>query len=171
MKEIIFQQLKRAIDKFYENEGRNLKLNVHEITHCHRLAYYFENFIREYDEENGTHYFLNYSVDLEFNRDAKGDPKRVMRDGKCENTRCDILLHSKGLCKPENLLVMELKKGNNEYLVDNDIKELRRMVSPVELESEDACIWAQWKFSGDKHKSLQVYTERTFHQRYLLVML
>lgn len=32
-------------------------------------------------------------------------------------------------------------------------------------------IAAQWKFSGDKHKSLQVYTERTFHQRYLLVML
>lgn len=30
---------------------------------------------------------------------------------------------------------------------------------------------AQWKFSGDKHKSLQVYTERTFHQRYPLVML
>ena len=29
----------------------------------------------------------------------------------------------------------------------------------------------QWKFSGDKHKSLQVYTERTFHQRYPLVML
>ena len=26
---------------------------------------------------------------------------------------------------------------------------------------------AQWKFSGDKHKSLQVDTERTFHQRYL----
>ena len=30
---------------------------------------------------------------------------------------------------------------------------------------------AQWKFSGDKHKSLQVYTERTFHLRYPLVML
>ena len=35
----------------------------------------------------------------------------------------------------------------------------------------DAKLMAQWKFSGDKHKSLQVYTERTFHQRYLLVML
>lgn len=34
-----------------------------------------------------------------------------------------------------------------------------------------AFLRAQWKFSGDKHKSLQVYTERTFHQRYLLVML
>ena len=32
-------------------------------------------------------------------------------------------------------------------------------------------IVAQWKFSGDKHKSLQVYTERTFHLRYPLVML
>ena len=32
-------------------------------------------------------------------------------------------------------------------------------------------IWAQWKFSGDKHKSLQVDTERTFHQRCPLVML
>ena len=32
-------------------------------------------------------------------------------------------------------------------------------------------ILAQWKFSGDKHKSLQVDTERTFHQRYPLVML
>ena len=30
---------------------------------------------------------------------------------------------------------------------------------------------AQWKFSGDKHKSLQVDTERTFHQRCPLVML
>ena len=30
---------------------------------------------------------------------------------------------------------------------------------------------AQWKFSGDKHKSLQVDTERTFHLRYPLVML
>ena len=32
-------------------------------------------------------------------------------------------------------------------------------------------IVAQWKFSGDKHKSLQVDTERTFHQRYPLAML
>ena len=32
-------------------------------------------------------------------------------------------------------------------------------------------VLAQWKFSGDKHKSLQVDTERTFHQRYPLAML
>lgn len=32
-------------------------------------------------------------------------------------------------------------------------------------------VTGQWKFSGDKHKSLQVYIERIFHQRYPLVML
>ena len=36
---------------------------------------------------------------------------------------------------------------------------------------DGAFTMAQWKFSGDKHKSLQVDTERTFHQRYPLVML
>ena len=39
--------------------------------------------------------------------------------------------------------------------------------SPADL----GTINAQWKFSGDKHKSLQVDTERTFHQRCPLVML
>ena len=37
--------------------------------------------------------------------------------------------------------------------------------------SDDSIVRGQWKFSGDKHKSLQVDTERTFHQRYPLVML
>ena len=37
--------------------------------------------------------------------------------------------------------------------------------------TNEEVIGAQWKFSGDKHKSLQVDTERTFHQRYPLVML
>ena len=41
----------------------------------------------------------------------------------------------------------------------------------VKITMPRRALTAQWKFSGDKHKSLQVYTERTFHQRYLLVML
>ena len=44
-----------------------------------------------------------------------------------------------------------------------NIEEIKR--------SNDKKNTAQWKFSGDKHKSLQVDTERTFHQRYPLVML
>ena len=44
-------------------------------------------------------------------------------------------------------------------------------MKPASMGNEAGFIRAQWKFSGDKHKSLQVYTERTFHQRYPLVML
>ena len=39
------------------------------------------------------------------------------------------------------------------------------------LKQDNRTLSAQWKFSGDKHKSLQVDTERTFHQRYPLAML
>lgn len=39
------------------------------------------------------------------------------------------------------------------------------------LWEENRIFPAQWKFSGDKHKSLQVDTERTFHQLCPLVML
>ena len=35
----------------------------------------------------------------------------------------------------------------------------------------DSLGMAQWKFSGDKHKFLQVCTERIFHQLYPLVLL
>ena len=41
----------------------------------------------------------------------------------------------------------------------------------MERINNDRFATCQWKFSGDKHKSLQVDTERTFHQRYPLVML
>lgn len=49
-------------------------------------------------------------------------------------------------------------------------------VPDVDLKKEldvvsSGVLGGQWKFSGDKHKSLQVDTERTFHQRYPLVML
>ena len=47
-------------------------------------------------------------------------------------------------------------------LSEKTLQELRDMINEKT---------AQWKFSGDKHKSLQVDTERTFHQRYPLAML
>lgn len=53
-------------------------------------------------------------------------------------------------------------------------EELRKAVIEVTMDHSDvmnAVVRAQWKFSGDKHKSLQVDTERTFHQRYPLAML
>ena len=49
----------------------------------------------------------------------------------------------------------------------NDNERFTLFLGPIAIDA----IEAQWKFSGDKHKSLQVDTERTFHQRYPLAML
>ena len=65
------------------------------------------------------------------------------------------------------------------YVIKKEIGKKKRILQPLlpnllfvyTTREVVNSIMAQWKFSGDKHKSLLVYTERTFHQRYLLVML
>lgn len=138
---IIIDLLDVALKDFYRFEKRNLELDVHEITHGHRLAYYMEKAIRKYDNENRCREFWEYSVDLEFNRTEGGNSKIVLQDGLYRKTRCDILLHSKGRNKTqENLLIIELKKGDKTNKVDDDLKEISRMVSPPEENAQDTKI-------------------------------
>ena len=70
-----------------------------------------------------------------------------------------VILHLKTKC---NTMDFNLK-GHAAMFGANTMWGLMSPVSKI--------IMAQWKFSGDKHKSLQVDTERTFHQRYPLAML
>ena len=68
------------------------------------------------------------------------------------------------LCRKGKIVVVRIRMGqhNDGFLfIEKAFVVLRRKGKIV----------GQWKFSGDKHKSLQVDTERTFHQRYPLVML
>ena len=60
---------------------------------------------------------------------------------------------------------------NPEYGCHASISSCRLQYLEKACQKSAAPISAQWKFSGDKHKSLQVDTERTFHQRCPLVML
>ena len=62
------------------------------------------------------------------------------------------------------LLVVELINRNSA-----DDEPIQYLENPETYENKSET--AQWKFSGDKHKSLQVYIERIFHQQYPLVML
>ena len=68
----------------------------------------------------------------------------LRRKGKIVVVRIRLGQHNDGFLFIEEAFVVLRRKGEN---------------------------WGQWKFSVDKHKSLQVDTERTFHQRYPLVML
>jgi hypothetical protein len=143
MREVIFRLLESALEDFYAQEQRNLQLNVHEICHGHRLAIYFENRIREYDDTHREKLFDNYYVDIEFNRTEGGAVKRVYYDNELHDTRCDLLLHRKGNVQPperENLLIVELKKEHSTEREDLDIKEINRMVSPSEEGAPDAAI-------------------------------
>jgi len=141
MKEIIFSLLEHALDDFYAKEQINLQLDVHEIAHGHRLAIYFENRLREYDNARQEKLFENYFVDIEFNRMEGGAVKTVFYDGMQHETRCDILLHSKGeVPAKENLLVVELKKEHSTNKEQDDIKEIKRMVSPAEDGAPDRSI-------------------------------
>ena len=61
-----------------------------------------------------------------------------------------------------------MNKDEKRLMLFDMHNEMNKMVSKLHNHKHNM---AQWKFSGDKHKSLQVDTERTFHQRYPLVML
>ena len=80
---------------------------MHEISHVHRLAIYFENRLREYDKSNEEKLFERYFVDIEFNRMEEGKVKACFYDRELHKMRCDILLHSKGqVPERENLLIV-----------------------------------------------------------------
>lgn len=94
-----------------------------------------------YDREHKTSIFGVYSVDLEFNKTEGGNPKIVFYNNKYHQTRCDILLHSKGRNpEQENLLIIELKKGDSDNRAENDINEIKRMVSPPKKGAKDSKI-------------------------------
>ena len=63
------------------------------------------------------------------------------------------------------LYTFEVPNSNHTFLPNSYFEDALRIYY------FDKDLRGQWKFSGDKHKSLQVDTERTFHQRYPLVML
>ena len=143
MRDVIFSLLEQALSDFYAQEQINLELYVHEICHGHRLAIYFEKRIREYDDTHRERLFDNYFVDIEYNRTEGGAVKRVYYDNELHDTRCDMLLHSKGNVqhpKRENLLIVELKKEHSTEREDQDIKEINRMVRPAEEGALDAAI-------------------------------
>ena len=93
---------------------------------------------------------------------ASSVPTKPLNDAQMRGAFLYIYVYS------QNTLMERLPHFMKHHMTEADLMTLLKSRGLV-ISDEDKA--AQWKFSGDKHKSLQVYTERTFHQRDLLVML
>ncbi len=123
---IIIRVLKEAIASLYIHDKRNIDMQVNEMNLCSRLAHYLEIRIREY----GC-LFDGYYADTEYNR-GFGQTKKYIQysDGMLHSVRCDLLIHSRGLKNPDNLLALEMKKENVDTNVVNDHDRLENIVKP-----------------------------------------
>ena len=61
---LILKLLEQSVDLVYQNDKYLIEHSIHEQDLSHRIAFYFENLLRNYDwfTQNG------YSVDVEYNK-------------------------------------------------------------------------------------------------------
>ena len=118
-KELVEQILVQSLQWLYAIDETNIKYEVSERNICARLAHHMENIMREYDQQNNSHYFQNYYVDVEYNRMGFGDLKHF-EDYKhvSHYMVSDLLIHSRGY--ERNLLAVEMKKPRNRKTVEED---------------------------------------------------
>lgn len=138
-KGLIEQILIQSLKRLYEIDEPNIKYEASERNICARLAHHMENIMREYDQQNNSHYFQNYYVDVEYNRMGFGDLKHF-EDYKhvSHYMVSDLLIHSRGY--ERNLLAVEMKKPRNRKTVEEDKKRLRSLVTPPSDESPLDCV-------------------------------
>ena len=89
----------------YSDVYKAIDRKLHEVTINHRLAYYIENSLLEFD-------LLNYCVDIEYNRFYESE-KRLQTSEGIRVVRPDIIVHSRRNRSHEvqHYLVIEAKKG------------------------------------------------------------
>jgi len=67
--ETFLKVVKKVLSTLFEKDSFLIKNNTHEKSISHKIAFYLENELRNFLEEN------NYSIDIEYNRYLE-DPKR-----------------------------------------------------------------------------------------------
>lgn len=133
MKEIVLDLLRKAIDRLYSVDKKNIEYGVSERNLCARLAHHLENLMREYDKEHQSAEFKNYYADVEYNRmeDVNGDliSKQVYYRNGLHSVTCDLLIHSRD-AEHRNLLALEMKKKHNSQNIESDKDRLKAIVLP-----------------------------------------
>lgn len=136
---IIEDILVPSLNKLYEMDQSNICKGVSERNICARLAYHFENTMRDSDEMHGHKLFNNYYADVEYNRLNDGNQKHYEdNENRPQYMVCDLLVHSRR--ELQNYLAVEMKRKGNYKNVKNDKERLKSMVSfPAHL--IDGCVY------------------------------
>ncbi len=114
---------REAMDQFLAREFALVRKNINERALCSRLAQY----LKVAKDMAGLD---KYYVDVEYDR--HGDLRKTMFNtstGKPENIVCDLLLHSRGEQKEDNLICLEMKKASGKDK-QTDRERLRALTSP-----------------------------------------
>lgn len=112
----------RGLQELYSRDYKNIEDGVSERNLCARLAHYLECIIRCHENQS---LFSNYFVDVEYNRMAKGCPKKIANNQN--KVVCDLLIHSRGQQEQDNLLAIEMKKFTNQVNADSDKVRLEKL--------------------------------------------
>ena len=128
VRNITLRLLKEAIVSLYIHDKRNIDMKVNEMNICARLAHYLEIRLRQ----EYALLYEGYYVDTEYNRGVFGSTTKYVEynDHQLHSVRCDLLIHSRGLKLPDNILALEMKKENVGTNVSNDHDRLENIVKP-----------------------------------------
>lgn len=131
MKDLIMNQiLIPSLCRLYQEDYDNIRWQVSERNICARLAHHMENKMREYDNNNNSHNFDYYYVDVEYNRMGNGDLKLYENSEKMPQYMVsDLLIQSRGIAP--NLLAVEMKRKGNYKHVKEDKERLKSLVSSM----------------------------------------
>lgn len=120
--ELILELLEQSVDLVYQNDKYLIEHSIHEQDISHRIAFYFENLLRNYDwfTQNG------YSVDVEYNKNFDDKKKVYNRCIGCQLEDCDIKKQQYDIgtysesCRPD-IILHKRGKNNNSYRDDNNL--------------------------------------------------
>ena len=129
---LILKSLEQSVDLVYQNDKYLIEHSIHEQDLSHRIAFYFENLLRNYDwfTQNG------YSIDVEYNKNFD-DSKRVYNKcSGCQLKHCYIKKSGYNIenyiqiCRPD-IILHKRGKNNSSYRDDNNLLviEIKKNIS------------------------------------------
>jgi hypothetical protein len=124
---------KESVNTFFAKETTNILSGVSERSLCSRLAMYLEDNFSRFSITG------NYNADTEYNRKQNGEVKTILDDQmQVIVISCDLLVHSRGMEVPDNLITIEMKKSHRpEAEKQSDKNRLRAMTKKQDVYSTD----------------------------------